>query len=622
MRAALREDGVVVRQPPWITYALIVLLLTSFAYLRVERRQIEAELGSSLAEAAEYFRAHPYLSMPALLESHIGQMQAEQIRAHFLAAQRSRNALPVPAGIQRREQERLDDLVGEAAGSLSEHPTQRWGMRAGEHRPLTLVAHVLLHPGWLNLLGSLFVLLMLGFYLEGSWGASLFTGVAVVSTVAAASAFDALVTPGAGVWIGTSGLIAGLLGAFAVRFGAGWRDPSRALVFATGSLFLTIPLMIGVQWSVVREGSGVAVSASILALLTAFAFGAAAAVGIRVAQLDQVFGRRAPSDTRNSGSRVQLERALEHRVAGRLDQSFTLLTNLLRENPSDRDAALALWDVASDLGRPAAAAPALLGVIRDEVKHGAAEGAVQHWLELAEAGLERDAEAALSIRMAALLAAADQRAAAAHALQHALARAAGATGPALAVRVARAASSIDPETAAEAAWRALGSVELTLEERQSLEGLLAEVLPRNAAAALRRRAAPVRSPLVSSAAPAGRLARPEAAQPPSTPVVDPEAEFLELIGPTPTRIRSRSRTRIRIRSRSRNRIRIWRRRGPPRATWRGSRRRSRSRPRAGRSRRSSRCPPDSMRRACASPPRTGRRSGCATTGSPPSRWWR
>ena len=124
--------------------------------------------------------------------------------------------------------------------------------------------------------------------------------------------------------------------------------------------------------------------------------------------------------------------------------------------------------------------------------------AVEHWLELAEAGLERDAEPALAIRIAALLAAADQRTAAAHALQHALARAEGASGPALASRVARAASSIDPETAAQAAWRALGSVELTLEERQSLEGLLAEVLPRNAEAAQRA----ARRPVMAKPAPA------------------------------------------------------------------------------------------------------------------------
>jgi membrane associated rhomboid family serine protease len=530
MSKAMRENGVAVRQQPWITYALLALLLTSFAYLRVERKQIDAELGSALVEAAEYFRAHPYLTMPQLLESHVGASQAKQLRARFLDEQRRRSALPVPPGIQRREQERLDDLVGEAVGQLSEHPTQRWGMLAGAHRPQALFTHVLLHAGWLHLLGSLVALVLLGFYLEGTWGASLFTGVAVGSAVAAAIAFGASVDPGAGTWIGSSGLIAGLLGAFAIRFGDGWRDPARALVFATGALVLAVPLLIGVQWSVVGEGSAVAVGDSSLALLASFVFGAAAAVGIRIAQLDQVFGRRVSGGARTPTNRVQLDRALELHAAGRLDPSFTLLTNLLRENRNDRDAALALWDVANDLGRPAAAATALLGVIRDEVKRGANEQAVQHWLELAEAALERDAEPALAIRVATLLAAADQRTAAAHALQHALARSGGATGPALASRVARAASSIDLETAVEAAWRALGFAELTLEERQSLEGLLAEVLPRNAEAARRSRPVPSARPLASRAAPAEPSpARSNAAPPAPARVVDPELEFLERV---------------------------------------------------------------------------------------------
>jgi hypothetical protein len=245
---------------------------------------------------------------------------------------------------------------------------------------------------------------------------------------------------------------------------------------------------------------------------------------VRVSQLDQVFGRRPRSDRRVAAGQHQLERALEQRANGRLDQAFRLLTNRLREAPNDLDAALALWDVAQDLGRPAAAVGALLGVIRDEVKRGATVQAVQHWLELAEVGLDRDAEPALSVRMATLLAAADQRKAATQALQHALARAGAASGPALATRIARAAASIDPVTAVEAAWRALGFVELTLEERQSLEGLLAETLPRSEEAELRSHG--YRRPPVSAAASAPAAAPAPAPKTTSAPL-DPEAALLE-----------------------------------------------------------------------------------------------
>jgi hypothetical protein len=47
----------------------------------------------------------------------------------------------------------------------------------------------------------------------------------------------------------------------------------------------------------------------------------------------------------------------------------------------------------------------------------------------------------------------------------------------IAVRVAREAAGIDPMTARDAAWRALGSPDLGLEERQEIEALLAEIEP-------------------------------------------------------------------------------------------------------------------------------------------------
>ena len=117
MREAMREDGVVIRQQPWITYALLLLLLSSFAYLRAERSQIDAELGRRARRGGRVL-PRPSLSdfAGAARDARSARPQAEQMRVRFLDDQRSRNALPVPAGIQRREQERLDDLVGEAAG--------------------------------------------------------------------------------------------------------------------------------------------------------------------------------------------------------------------------------------------------------------------------------------------------------------------------------------------------------------------------------------------------------------------------------------------------------------------------------------------------------------------------
>ena len=97
MREATREAGVVLQQQPWVTYALLLVLLAAFAWARVEDRQIAAELSTALADAEAYLADHPYLKAPPLLETKLGAEQVQIQRDHYLAAQRARSAPPIPA---------------------------------------------------------------------------------------------------------------------------------------------------------------------------------------------------------------------------------------------------------------------------------------------------------------------------------------------------------------------------------------------------------------------------------------------------------------------------------------------------------------------------------------------
>ncbi len=122
--------------------------------------------------------------------------------------------------------------------------------------------------------------------------------------------------------------------------------------------------------------------------------------------------------------------------------------------------------------RTDAAADALLRVVRSELERGHNEAAVAHWLALGAAGLDAHADAALSIRMAALLRDGGRRDEAAAALRSALDRSGGPAVPAFAARVAHAAVDLDPGLAVAAASQALGSDGLDLLDRRDLERLL------------------------------------------------------------------------------------------------------------------------------------------------------
>jgi hypothetical protein len=110
----------------------------------------------------------------------------------------------------------------------------------------------------------------------------------------------------------------------------------------------------------------------------------------------------------------------------------------------------------------------------------------------------------------------DQRAEAVSALRCALERSEERENHVIAARIARAARGLDPGVTETAAWRALGSVELSLSERQALENLIAEVLASaggRSASAYRVRGgpAPSRSPQPVRAAEPPAPATPSAA---------------------------------------------------------------------------------------------------------------
>ena len=149
---------------------------------------------------------------------------------------------------------------------------------------------------------------------------------------------------------------------------------------------------------------------------------------------------------------------------------------MLEQEPEQLDCALLLSDVARSLGRHDAAESAMLRVIRIEAKRDETSSAVRHWLDLTQREIPRSADPALLIRIAALLRHHDHPRAASLALRQALERASGSNTAAVSSRVARAAQELDPSIAHDAAWRALGCSELTLEERQNLEDLLGTVI--------------------------------------------------------------------------------------------------------------------------------------------------
>jgi hypothetical protein len=202
------------------------------------------------------------------------------------------------------------------------------------------------------------------------------------------------------------------------------------------------------------------------------------------------------------------------RAARRPREALELLNEHLAEQPDAYEAALAAHEIARELGRDADVAAAALRVIRIELRRGLTAAALDHWLDLVRGGIPERVESSLLIPIALLLREHDHRTEAVRALRFALESSDERENHVIAMRIARAARGLDPGTTETAAWRALASVDLSLEDRQALENLIAEGLTTPAErAASYQRTADRNAP----GAPAAPLARPEPQPEPAHP---------------------------------------------------------------------------------------------------------
>jgi len=171
----------------------------------------EERIAFSEREAVAYFLDHPYLELDQQLKGHT---------YYSLRQQRDRQNIPEPDDLDelRHEQVELDALVEAFFAVRNDTPFFRWGLVPTDQRPAAWLTHMLMHVGLLHLFGNLFILYLAGPPLEDAWGHFPFAVFYVVAGLVAAFFFIAGHPEIDEPLIGASGAIAGVMGAFAVRY--------------------------------------------------------------------------------------------------------------------------------------------------------------------------------------------------------------------------------------------------------------------------------------------------------------------------------------------------------------------------------------------------------------------
>jgi membrane associated rhomboid family serine protease len=390
----IAQEHSTVRREPWVSYTVIVLctLIYMGFDLLGSQREARAQLHGTEHEIFELLVRRPYLTLPPLVSAILPEETRDQLSR---AGERMRKdgQLPDEAVIEQA-QTQLDELATRCDEQLRGLPEQRFGYVPARARPYALVTSVFMHAGWLHLLGNMLFFFLSGPFVEDVWGRPLFAAFYLAAGVVATLTYGATQPDSLAALVGASGAIAGVMGAFLVRFGG------RRIEF----LFLPIPILPTIRtrffmpayvvlpfWfgqqvlfaGADSDGSGVAWWAHI----GGFLFGVAVAVVVRVTRFEERVVNPAIERQTLLLAHPSLEKAIDARVAGHLVLAERELARVLSADAGNVDACSEVYELAlarADLAEVGRAAERLLDLLRKGNEQGLAMALIDdpRWRDL------------------------------------------------------------------------------------------------------------------------------------------------------------------------------------------------------------------------------------------------
>jgi membrane associated rhomboid family serine protease len=477
------HDDSAVRRQPWVTYALMGMCLLALLATNGDAEEAETRAAAAqerLVAALDSWSEHSYLSLPPAALKPLPQ----EIAAHYETLSTSGTLPPADASQAELAAEQAE-LDGALSGALAEltaanasHPYRVYGLLPGAITLRGLIAHMFMHAGWMHLIGNLFMLFMAGPALEDRWGRPLFAAVYGVSGIGGALLFAAFSQNPELPLVGASGAIAGVFGAFLVRF---WSTQIRfwyllwlGFSMRTGTFerpaYLMLPLWLAneVLQAGLAHAIGVTSGVANTAHIGGFLVGAAAAYAVKASKLDERLERALEAKTTAYGN-VAVADALALREQGDLAGAIRQLAQQLKRTPRDGEAVDAYWDACVAAGCPGDAAHAVLALAQRELAANEGARAAQRFLEVRAVLPDFGFDAVLVARLVPQLREMDPELAK-QALRWLAEPKSAALAPTLAQRAVDQARALDPLVAKQLA-RKLATTELPEEMRKRFAAL-------------------------------------------------------------------------------------------------------------------------------------------------------
>lgn len=476
----LGHEQTSVRRLPWVTFSIMIACVLAWALTAPSAGRAERRLEERAEKVFTYFLEHPYLEFDDRLRERIPALYLEQFDAALEVARQFGPQPPDSRRVVEEEQGTLTRMVDELFDQRDRGPYARWGLIPDDMSLHGLVSYQFMHGGFWHLLGNMFLLYLAGPFIEDVWGRPLF-GAFYVGAGIVAALFFVLRYPGLdGPLIGASGAVAGVMGAFLVRF---WSTRIRFFywlffVFVgtfTAPAWLMLPLwflkelFFAQAMDVVAAGSGGG-GVAYWAHVAGFAFGAAVAVAISYWRVEERFIDREIEAKITLHDNSVVEEAMAAAAGGRLEEGSVRLEKELARDPRSIDAAVALLSISERRGDPRPALPHLLRALEHAGRDGG-ELVAAHWPTIMALDEDLALEPATAVRLAEPLHRAGMAEMAADVVALAAGRVTAAAAPGVMVRLARLATELEVPAARRIVDAALDHPEMPPDTASELRRL-------------------------------------------------------------------------------------------------------------------------------------------------------
>ena len=381
-----------VRRLPWVSIVLIVINVVVFLTVGLGAGNQQELAARKFQEMVGYWAQHPYLPFPErVLPRDLSAAERERIALLREVGKSALSSVQTDRGNVARERAELDRIADAFAAARAAVPYQKWGLVPANFGFFALFTCMFLHVGWLHLIGNMFIFYLSGPFVEDVFGRPLFLALYLISGVAASLTFVLAFPASRVALVGASGAIAGVMGAFLLRFA---REKIKffywLFFFFRGTFsapaWIMLPLWLALQVlmaMLVQNEGGVAYWAHV----GGFACGFACALIIRQSKIEEHFIHPAIEKEISISQHPALDEGMTLLSQGDLAGAREALHKVLEVDSRHPDANLGLWQSFVQEGQAALGVEFMVRVIDDELRSGERVLAFQHWSELVhEAG--------------------------------------------------------------------------------------------------------------------------------------------------------------------------------------------------------------------------------------------